>query len=141
MEVELSHSCAAIGSSRARSGSNRSSPTYSMVGFEDEEATTSEVSVVQPGSIVASSIQSDISLPFTSPFSDWRSASSTGRGPGSADPEEASILTASAALEGHLNLTYRNLRNERSTHGGEANDAVRMMWKFELEWYRLGPPV
>ncbi|EEQ98771.1 hypothetical protein Pmar_PMAR027256 [Perkinsus marinus ATCC 50983] len=123
VEVELSHSCAAIGSSRARSGSNRSSPTYSMVGFEDEEATTSEVSVVQPGSIVASSIQSDISLPFTSPFSDWRSASSTGRGPGSADPEEASILTASAALEGHLNLTYRNLRNERSTHGGEANDA------------------
>ncbi|KAF4753077.1 hypothetical protein FOZ62_018611, partial [Perkinsus olseni] len=107
----------------ASSSSSPSSPTYSMVGFEDEEATASEVSVVQPGSAVTSSFHSDISLPFATPFSDWRSAS-TGRGPGS-DPEEASILSASAALEGHLNLTYRNLRTERSHHGGaEASEAA-----------------
>ncbi|KAF4684024.1 hypothetical protein FOZ60_008337 [Perkinsus olseni] len=107
----------------ASSSSSPSSRTYSMVGFEDEEATASEVSVVQPGSMVTSSFHSDISLPFATPFSDWRSAS-TGRGPGS-DPEEASILSASAALEGHLNLTYRNLRTERSHHGGaEASEAA-----------------
>ncbi|KAF4720088.1 hypothetical protein FOZ63_028839, partial [Perkinsus olseni] len=120
------------GSRRSEGGSPRvmascssspSSRTYSMVGFEDEEATASEVSVVQPGSAVTSSFHSDISLPFATPFSDWRSAS-TGRGPGS-DPEEASILSASAALEGHLNLTYRNLRTERSQHGGaEASEAA-----------------
>ncbi|KAF4669864.1 hypothetical protein FOZ61_002768 [Perkinsus olseni] len=113
-----------VGSPRVlASSSSPSSRTYSMVGFEDEEATASEVSMVQPGSAVTSSFHSDISLPFATPFSDWRSAS-TGRGPGS-DPEEASILSASAALEGHLNLTYRNLRTERSHHGGaEASEAA-----------------
>ncbi|KAF4666973.1 hypothetical protein FOL47_003833 [Perkinsus chesapeaki] len=112
-----------------------SSPSYSMVGFEEDgehEITvscSSEVSMVHPGSIVASSFHSDISLPFTAPYSDWRSSAAGGGGGGQqlgrdGDEDEASILSASAALEGHLNLTYRSLRNDRSVQASPGGHDV-----------------